>query len=104
MTKRTDGAREDWDEKNPVHRRQLAQTINNALKGRLNSTGTFITNGLVVSTTVSDFFCGITTVPIIIPSSDAAYSMDIYPSTIGRGSFVVKHNTLTGTFYYVLIG
>lgn len=101
--KRTDNVPVDWpDEKE--HRRKLATAVNGALAGRLNSTSQFVTAGTLGSTTVSDNFCGVTTVVIVVPTSDAANSMDIYPSVIQRGAFVVKHNTLTGTFNYVLIG
>src|SRR5689334_18699247 len=107
-TKRTDNAKEDWDEKNPVHRRQLAKSINNALAGRLNSTGSLITAGAgKTSTTVSDLFCGLTTVVMVEPTTANTNAMkaNVWVSTIGRGAFTVTHpDTVSSTFYYVLIG
>ncbi len=107
-TPRTDPVPPDWHN-DKEHRRKLANAVNLALSGKLNSHSSFTCVENVTSTTVSDMWCGVNSVIALEPKTANANAdkANVWVSTRNKKSFVVTHSNLASTdrtFVYVIIG
>jgi len=86
------------------HRRQLATAINELIRGRVNSTGTFTIAAAATTTTVSNALAHAGSVPLLIPTQ--ATTLVPYVTARATGSFTLTHAAAGAatTFLYVLLG
>lgn len=97
------------DPEAPGWGRQVAETANNMLIGKLNNTGTVTLGNGVVSTTVSDARCGPATVVLLMATSPlGAVALNQWSvQTRTNGAFTITHistSTATATAAYCLLG
>lgn len=91
------------------HRRFLAVGINNALDGKINSTGTVTLAQSATSTTLTDYRIGANSIILFMPTTaNAAAGMDaLYVSARSDGSATLTHDSTADsdrTFGYVVLG
>lgn len=88
------------------HRRLLANSLNNVIEGKINSTGSVTLTNSSATTTLSDDRIGIDSVILIMPTTSAASTENIYFSSQDKGTVTLNHtsDTTTRTFKYVVIG
>jgi len=95
---------DNQDEQN----RLTANAINNILDGKINSTGSFTTDGTKTLKTVIDARCGGNSVVLFIPTTvDAAGELNhMWLSATRNGEFDVGHrnHTKNVAYKYVIIG
>jgi len=95
---------DNQDEQN----RLTANAINNILDGKINSTGSFTTDGTKTLKTVIDARCGGNSVVLFVPTTvDAAGELNhMWLSATRNGEFDVGHrnHTKNVAYKYVIIG
>ena len=86
---------------------QTATAINQAINGKLNSTGTItLTNSATTTTITNPLIFTTSRIFLFSVTADAAASIDsTYVSALAEGSATLTHanNTLTRTFNYVVL-
>jgi|SRR5210317_912798 hypothetical protein len=95
---------DNQDEQN----RLTANAINNILDGKINSTGSFTTDGTKTLKTVIDARCGGNSVVLFVPTTvDAAGELNhMWLSATRNGEFDIGHrnHTKNVAYKYVIIG
>lgn len=91
------------------HRRQIARAAINALKGKLNCTGSVTLTASSTTTTLSDANIGAASVILFMPrTANAAGALSgLYVSARTRGSATLTHASSANvdqTFAYICIG
>jgi hypothetical protein len=90
------------------HLRLVSSSLNNTINGKLNSTGTFTTEGTKVLSTIIDARCGGNSVILWSPiTSDASGELThVWLAETRNGEFDIGHRNHTGNvhFKYVIIG
>jgi len=92
-----------------IHRREIAQGVNNALDGILNSTGTVTLTENITTTVILDQRIGVDSYIKLSPTSAnaAAIVASIYISSKGKKTATVTHTSDANTdktFDYLIIG
>ncbi len=93
------------------HRRQIAQGLNQALDGKLNSTGTVTLTASVTTTVITDQKIGTDSRIILFPTTaNAAADIaagDVYISSKGKKTATITHPSNANadkTYDYVILG
>ena len=90
------------------HLRLISSALNNTIDGKLNSTGSFTTDGTKVLKTVIDARCGGNSVVLFVPCTvDAAGEVPhMWLAATRNGEFDVGHRNHTKNvlYKYVIIG
>jgi hypothetical protein len=88
------------------HRRLLANSLNNVIEGKINSTGSITLENSVTTTDLEDDRIGIDSVILLMPTTSDAAAENIYFSAQDKGVVTLNHtsNTTSRIFKYVVIG
>ena len=88
------------------HRRLLANSLNNVIEGKINSTGSITLEDSVTTTDLEDDRIGIDSVILLMPTTSDAAAENIHFSAQDKGTVTLNHtsNTTSRIFKYVVIG
>lgn len=88
-----------------AHRRELAVTIGQMLRGRLNNTGDVTLTLSATTTVVTDERVALESAVLMMPKDANAATENWFAAT-ANGSFTITHanNALTRSFRYAIIG
>jgi hypothetical protein len=92
-----------------IHRRQLAQAINQVMSGKINAAASVTLTPNATSTTLTDSRIGPQSVIVLVPTTQDASALDIAPwiNSTAAGSAVVSHGSSPSadlTFAALIIG
>ena len=87
------------------HRRLLANSLNNVIEGKINSTGSITLEDSVTTTDLEDDI-GIDSVILLMPTTSDAAAENIHFSAQDKGTVTLNHtsDTTSRIFKYVVIG
>lgn len=95
----------------PEHRARIADSLNNAIKGKLNCTGSVTLTISSATTTLTDIRIGLYSVILLMPTTANASAEigngTIYFGTPGNGTVTINHANnaqADRTFTYAIIG